>query len=1496
MKLFRAFLFLTMALVCTWRATPAVITGPIFLTYSNTPYTGTILFRPMSTPLPYTPNLITGGDFRVVPATNGVFSVELSPGNYRVTVGADKAFVIDVPTNAATYTLLERITNSLAWNSAISPRTNSYATANDTIEGVVRTYTTQAAPVVWTTNDTAVLGSELFTYKGSGSPEGVLTAPVGSEYHRTDGGASTSFYIKESGAGNTGWIPYGAPGAGGALSDGNKGGVIVSEAGTKWEINGDLPTSRKFETSATDLFTIGDSFTYGAGATSYTNTWPSTFAASIGLSATNLANGSFTISDANWSVFSGWTVTNATGPTSYIFKSPTTINDNQNWSVLIGFNDIRTGTTSASMFRKGLDHLLHWLAIPSDSKRTAQSPDASTGTWTPIPWSNGMGSIGAYSSSGTLTFSNVIGSDVYLGYIGWGTNFGGSLQISVDGVTITNFSTASVAYGNREYINGSDASIPDHNGPYGTGMIDFCPQLVRVTDLGFSSHTVVVTASSNPVYVLWCSGNGFPRSTKRGPNIFVGTIPRQYPWTSGGTDALHSAFNSQIASSINAAKVSRLRVAIAESSSKYAPLSHQGGDAVHPNDTGHAAIASAFAENFAQDLPSITSGQGISGGSFSGAGVFTSLSVSGTSSLVGNVTGNGRLLMLPTAGAGGTSHRFGSGSVAASGVQIIASDTSLDRGMTINGNSISVQVNSTASPANLSLGTSGQTVAVAGSATVAQTLGVTGQATFSDRLIVTPTATNGGYLHRFGVDGVASSGVTIQTGDTALDRSLTINGNSISAKVNSTGAGANLSLGTSGNNVAISGAATVAQALTVTGSAALNGGATLASTLTGSSGTQFPARFQYTVNQTGTAGSSGLSIEATTTALGSGSHRLISTTDDGSERFYVTTDGRIVAFSPNGTSGHLLRGVSATDSQILLQVAQTLDRRLTLNGNSINSSLADGTSPQTLALNDNTALVTVGGFLRTASGIQYGTSTQDRFGAGNPEGVVTENIGGTWRRTDGGSGTTFYVKESGTGNTGWVAYGAPGGSGVSITGTPSSGQAAEWTSGSAIQGVGVTGIGSYVKSDSSFIDNASLSNPKTDLLDFEGSTSGFVTMTVPAAAGTHTIKLPTTTGTANQLLKTDGSGQWGWVSPFNTGVAEATVASATTTDLGAVASDKVSITGTTTITGFGTVAAGTVREGRFTGVLTLTHNGTSLILPGAANMTTAVNDRFRAYSLGSGNWLVASYTKADGTAVVGGSGSVATDTIWDAAGDLVVGTGSDTASRFAAPTGFFPSMLYNGPDGVEWVNARTHYLFTEDWVYHGLVGYAGWGTGGNSGNISSEAQGNGLMGVHTSTSSTGTRALTPNSANLIFGEGKVVGQFRGKIPTLSTGSERFIVHVGFLDGEIGGTDGAYFRCTDNVSSGNWEACTESNNSITATDTGVAATTNYTDWTIVVNAAGNEVKFYINGTLVRTETNTIPTGASRATSFGFGIQKSIGTTQRDFYSDYIQVYKKFTTAR
>ncbi len=66
------------------------------------------------------------------------------------------------------------------------------------------------------------------------------------------------------------------------------------------------------------------------------------------------------------------------------------------------------------------------------------------------------------------------------------------------------------------------------------------------------------------------------------------------------------------------------------------------------------------------------------------------------------------------------------------------------------------------------------------------------------------------------------------------------------------------------------------------------------------------------------------------------------------------------------------------------------------------------------------------------------------------------------------------------------------------------------------------------------------------------------------------------------------------------------IASASTIDLDAATGNLVDVTGTTTITAV-TLSQGRQRVVRFTGALTFTH-GSSLVLPGAANITTAAGD------------------------------------------------------------------------------------------------------------------------------------------------------------------------------------------------------------------------------------------------------------------------------------------------
>lgn len=69
----------------------------------------------------------------------------------------------------------------------------------------------------WTSNATLYLRSGanagsfgVNMWQGTGSPEGAVTARVGSTYQNRSGGANTTFWYKETGTGNTGWIPLAA--------------------------------------------------------------------------------------------------------------------------------------------------------------------------------------------------------------------------------------------------------------------------------------------------------------------------------------------------------------------------------------------------------------------------------------------------------------------------------------------------------------------------------------------------------------------------------------------------------------------------------------------------------------------------------------------------------------------------------------------------------------------------------------------------------------------------------------------------------------------------------------------------------------------------------------------------------------------------------------------------------------------------------------------------------------------------------------------------------------------------------------------------------------------------------------------------------------------------------------------------------------------------------------------------------------------------------------
>lgn len=157
------------------------------------------------------------------------------------------------------------------------------------------------------------------------------------------------------------------------------------------------------------------------------------------------------------------------------------------------------------------------------------------------------------------------------------------------------------------------------------------------------------------------------------------------------------------------------------------------------------------------------------------------------------------------------------------------------------------------------------------------------------------------------------------------------------------------------------------------------------------------------------------------------------------------------------------------------------------------------------------------------------------------------------------------------------------------------------------------------------------------------------------------------------------------------------IASAATTNIGSATGDYVVVTGTTTITSFGTAASGIERTVRFSGALTLTQNATSLILMGGISRTTAAGDVGVYRSEGSGNWREVFYQRAASLLRIDANGRVSvngtpTNTSYlliegiDAANDgvrtITTATSSREHMRFQNGNGVVGAISTNGTSTV----------------------------------------------------------------------------------------------------------------------------------------------------------------------------------------------------------------------
>lgn len=212
--------------------------------------------------------------------------------------------------------------------------------------------------------------------------------------------------------------------------------------------------------------------------------------------------------------------------------------------------------------------------------------------------------------------------------------------------------------------------------------------------------------------------------------------------------------------------------------------------------------------------------------------------------------------------------------------------------------------------------------------------------------------------------------------------------------------------------------------------------------------------------------------------------------------------------------------------------------------------------------------------------------------------------------------------------------------------------------------------------------------------------------------------------------------------------ATASVASAATTDIGAVNSLTVEITGTTSITSLGTAYSGP-RFLRFAGVLTLTHSA-SLNLPGAANIVTAAGDTcLAAPNLAANGWNVYAYQKAASTAyTLGAVRTYASTDTWTKPANLRAvrvrvqapggGGGGSVATALETSVG---SGGGGGGYSEKFILAAS--LASTETVTIGAAGTAGsaaGGSGGTGGTTSFGTHSTATGGVGGASLSTGTTA------------------------------------------------------------------------------------------------------------------------------------------------------------